>query len=232
MPILNMHIKADEILFNNYEVESKNDFIVGSVFPDCYWSDNPLSGSTVDEIIINELHIARIVDDLRFPNYFEFIKRYSKELMYSDFMRGYLFHLLLDFYNNFAWYERVKISGDTYIISGDMMKVECVGMPALLEYKYGDMYRYLNYNKCNTKCIENVQGLTRNFISSICYNIDFDIDMMVESVNSWLNIGHKSAYSQLFLDKYYSNIIKNAVDEYLRIGVVYGWFDFKRIDFQ
>lgn len=231
MPILEMHLKADDELFKYIEINNKDDFILGSLFPDVMWLESKIDNDSDwhfyrDKLIAELHHAVMIKGNLRLPNYFEFISKYNYVLGVSDFMKGVLFHLILDYENNKIWNTKVTMNNDTYIIHGNYgYNISCSNVTELVKYKYSDMKRFINNHPCNIVLpkIATKQAITE---CNSVYKLKEDtLPNMIKEIGIFYNSKKVCSgnLNPIFFEKHYVGIINNAIDEFSNIYTLYNW---------
>lgn len=234
VPILEMHLKADNELFKNPDIniQNKEDFILGSVFPDVMWLINKAETdkeiqSKKDELLFELHHAVMTSGNLRLPNYFEFLSKYKYVLGMSDFMKGVLFHLILDFENNKRWNKKVtRKEENSYVIYGDYgYSLSCKNLNELLKYKYGDMKRYLKDNRYSVSIPEKASEQAIKECSSVYGFEENTLPEMISEIHQFLNSDKASSGDVLpvFFYKHYDTILQSAIQEFKNIYMLHLW---------
>lgn len=145
MPLSSIHLIADRELFRHAKIENKEDFRFGSIFPDALWTVTDISKTLMcDENVHKKLHYYVDMEGWNKPNFYKFYSEYREKFVSSDFLKGYIFHLLLDNENNKAWDRLTEKHDDgTFsIVYGDGKVYECKDLDELCRCKYGDACRF------------------------------------------------------------------------------------------
>lgn len=234
MPIVEMHLYADEKVCDMIVIKNPADFIAGSIFPDCFWigtdnySADELDISMDKAVALEKYHFAVMHGELRYSNWVGFVCRYRTILSTSDFIKGNLFHLLLDYYTNSIWNSKVKQIESRYDIISDYGNViHCSNITELCKYKYGDMLLYLNSKgqrdfkellepvslKAGKDCL-NAFGEDPNIVQK---NIDACLKFMSSGDTA------KALDSPLFYPTHYDYIVGKAVGTFRDIALMEQW---------
>lgn len=234
MPIVEMHLYADEKVCDMYVIKNPADFIAGSIFPDCFWMGTEnYSADGVDfnrekDAAIEKYHCAVMHGELRYSNWIGFVCRYRTILSTSDFMKGNLFHLLLDYYTNSIWHSKVKLCNGTYdIVSDHGNTIHCSNITELCKYKYGDMILYLN-NKGRKNLEEMLEPVSLKAGKDCLNAFAEDPNIVQKSVDECLKFMRsgntaKTLDNPLFYPTHYDYIIGKAVDTFRDIALIEQW---------
>lgn len=148
MPIFQLHLHAAEKLKYHTTIQHFDDFRLGTVFPDAMHltmlnaDKNVVYAKDEKECVdlIDRLHFAdRLSSNVRIPNFIGFNTKYFKMLSFSDFLRGCIFHLMLDYFNNIRWNDMCKTNDDgtcTIVDSSGVALRQFDNVEDLLDYKY------------------------------------------------------------------------------------------------
>lgn len=216
-----VHIRASKELLSigdRFNIINKHDFIYGSVFPDALWIKDV--HSTIKSTR-SRLHYSSKNEPWNMPNILRFYLEYHEELRESDFLKGYLFHLLLDIENNIFWGNIIDESKTIITYKGK--NIVCKSIDDMYRHKYLDAIRYGNEI--------NYENLTSNDISLATVRIckekfkvsTEDIQKSLDTVKETKEFNSTLPDGFSIDNEDYENIINKAIESILFIGNIEHW---------
>lgn len=225
MPIFQIHTIAAKRLSDSIHINDFGEFLIGTVFPDAMWrmsmEDAPgqYKDWKNDLKYTDELHYAEHDSkNIRMPNYLHFNTEYAKMLTFSDFFRGYAFHLILDYLNNLLWSQMCTIHGDSsftmkHFDSATVQKFKDEN--ALLNYKYEWQLSWANkYDRIRPRIVQNM--ITNRLTEHVdkLFRVSY-LDLQTQAaVMCWTEMEQEGKGDVTTNFEFFERVVDNAIAVY------------------
>lgn len=234
MAIFQLHMIAAEKLSKQVIISNMRDFLIGMTFPDVMWETEISKGSgvfvkrTSKDDITDSLHYATFKNGLRMPNYFEFYYRHQYSFYNSDFLRGYLFHLITDQICNIEWMNHTYENDDkTFeIVDQDIRySLTCDNKRSLKQHKYSTMLKYAIHEGYDVKLPEKCSTSAFAAAYSMYYVSKEAINKGLRNLHKLEELcdDHPLMVRADFTTKFCEYVVNESINEYMRFNTVYDW---------
>lgn len=230
MPIDLVHLRAsNKLIEDGVTITNKEEFIYGSIFPDALWTVKDITEVfSADSDVRTELHFTVNARPWDMINIFRFYCSHGDRLKTSDFMKGYLFHLLLDIENNLFW-ESIRKSGsgdkedEQLVICYNDSIIPCKSIDELCSYKYTDARRYGNQGNIKYLSHNSITPMTIMLCRELFGVSAADIKKSIDVVNISIDTKANKLDNFAIEDSDYEKIINRAINEFKFIKKIEKW---------
>lgn len=226
MPVTGLHLVATERLLKQINVDNKDDFRLGSIFPDALWTVEDISKTLMsDSNVHNKMHMGvKESSGWKQSNCYKFYAIYAVKLEDSDFLKGYMFHLFLDNANNRVWDSITEeLGNDRYMIKYKKYSHIVDSIDKLCEYKYSDAWRFALEHQIIIPNINNISLRTSRQCEELFGVEKAGIEKTVKITEELIEF-KRSIIPNFVLDNaLYNSIIETAIDRYLEISNMERW---------
>lgn len=232
MPIFQLHMKSVEMLNSRIKIENLNAFTTGAIFPDALWDYqvDPNNTSCLicrdpEEKTIKRLHTSKYMGTLRLPNYIEFYRKNAYMLSMSDFMRGIMFHYMLDCLHNLKWSEYTTTNSDIYSLTTCYGKViKGLSLSELLNYKYSSMLAYVIKKPTNLKVPTEVDRSVIPIADEKYRITEQQILDSFETIRTAIEEQSKlTDIPAVLSEDFFDSVLNDTIEEYCRFAYLSNW---------